>query len=249
MPTLRTLLHQNSKTTALFSLIPRVEIVELAALAGFDVVILDMEHGAFAIDSLSELILAAKARGIHALVRVAENRAQSIGSVLDAGADGVLVPQIASRQEAETVVAAARFAPDGQRGANAWVRAADYSGDAGWFGRANADVAVMIMVEGREGVEAISDILATPGLDGIFLGPVDLSHALGVPGEIDNPTVVQTIEHVISLAREHSTATAVFTPTAEGANKWFSHGVTMAAIGVDAGHILEGFRRARQAVG
>jgi 4-hydroxy-2-oxoheptanedioate aldolase len=123
------------------------------------------------------------------------------------------------------------------------VRAADFSGRAEWFAEANRDVAVLVMIEGRGGLAAIRDIIDVPSLDGIFLGPVDLSHSLGVPGEVEHPRVVETIVEVVEQARAKSLASAVFTPTAEGARSWRQRGVTMIAVGVDTGHILDGLRR------
>ncbi|GJD48592.1 5-keto-4-deoxy-D-glucarate aldolase [Methylobacterium crusticola] len=242
LPPLRARLRDGSPLTAVFSIIRSVEVIEIIGLAGFDLVILDMEHGPYGIDELGTLILAARARGVHPVVRVARNEAALIGSVLDAGAAGILVPQVAGPAEARAAVAAARFAPEGTRGANPWVRAADFDGSSDWFARANAEAAVLVMIEGREGVENAGAILATPGLDGAFLGPVDLSHALGVPGEIDHPLVHERMRRVLAEARGRSLAAAVFAPTAEGARSWLSRGASVVAVGVETNHLLRALR-------
>lgn len=221
-----------------FSILRSAEAVEIVALAGFDAVILDLEHGPYGIETLGPLVLAARARGIPAIARVARNDAAMIGAVLDAGAAGVLVPQVATPEEAAAAVRAARFAPDGARGANSWVRAADFAGTPDWFARANAAVAAIVMIEGAAGVENAEAIVATPGLDGVFLGPVDLSHALGVPGEVDHPRVVETMRAVVAAAARSGVATAVFAPTPAGARRWFALGVKMVACGVDTGHLV-----------
>ena len=240
---LRERLRRPEPLLVTFCVIPSVEVVELIALAEFDGVILDMEHGPYGTESLVPLIAAARARNIHAIARVRRNEASLIGAALDAGASGVLVPQVSSREEAVAAVSAARFAPEGSRGANPWVRAADFSGRAGWFGEANRDVAVLVMIEGRGGLAALADILAVPFLDGVFLGPVDLSHSLGVPGEVEHPLVVETMIEVVEQARARSLATAVFAASPESARTWLKRGVGMIAVGVDAGHILAGLRR------
>jgi 4-hydroxy-2-oxoheptanedioate aldolase len=245
---LRERLRQPTPFLATFSIIASVEVVEMIALAGFDGVILDMEHAPYGIENLGPLIMAARARGIHAIARVRRNEASMIGAALDAGAAGVLVPQIGSAEAARAAVSAARFAPEGTRGANPWVRAADFSGRAEWFAEANRDAAIMVMIEGAGGVAAAADILAIPSLDGVFIGPVDLSHALGLPGEIDHPRVVQTIESVVERARGLSVATAVYTPTAEGARRWFSRGFSVVAVGVDSGHLLDSMKKVVAAV-
>jgi 4-hydroxy-2-oxoheptanedioate aldolase len=227
---------------ATFSIIPSFEVVEMIGLAGFDAVILDMEHGAYGVESLGPLLLAARARGLFPIARVRTNEASSIGAALDAGAAGVLVPQVSSAVAARAAVSAARFAPDGSRGANPWVRAADFTAGPAWFARANQDVAAMVMIEGREGIAAVPEILNTPALDAVFLGPVDLSHALGVPGETEHPLVLAQVERVVAQARARGMAVAVFAPTAKTARRWLDLGVGFVALGVDTAHILAGFR-------
>ena len=123
------------------------------------------------------------------------------------------------------------------------MRAADYSGRAEWFAEANADVAVLLMVEGEGGVRELPEILETPTLDGIFLGPMDLSHALGVPGEMGHLRVVETIEGVIDACRAKAMTTGIFAGSTEAARRWFGRGVTLVAAGVDTQHFLAGLKR------
>lgn len=239
---LRQRLREGDPLLACFSIIPAVEAVEILGLAGFDATILDLEHGPWGTEALGPLIAAAHSRGIHAIVRVLKNDAAMIGAALDAGADGVLVPQIATPAEAEAVVRAARFAPEGTRGANSWVRAAGFNGAADWFARANAEVAVIVMIEGREGVENAARIMETPGLDGVFLGPVDLSHALGVPGETEHPAVLERMRAVMEAAHGRGLSPAVFAPTPAAARRWLEMGARIVACGVDTGHLFRAFQ-------
>ena len=126
--------------------------------------------GTFSIVAAPELI-----ELVAPVVRVRWSEPALIGAALDAGAAGVLVPHVQSARDAAAVVEAARFPPDGGRGAHPWVRAAGYAAPDDWHARANDDVAVIAMVEGKDGVAAVDEILATPGLDAVFLGPVDLA--------------------------------------------------------------------------
>jgi 4-hydroxy-2-oxoheptanedioate aldolase len=174
-------------------ILPRIEVVELAALAGFDAVILDQEHGPIGVEALPELVAAAQGAGLACVVRVPECRAKAIEAALDVGADAVLVPHVASADAARDAVAAARFAPDGRRGANPWVRAARYGALADFASEANDRCACLALVEETDGVAAIEDILAVPGLDAVFVGPVDLSHSLGYAGQPEHPAVVETV--------------------------------------------------------
>jgi len=226
-----------------FAIIPSPVIVEMAALAGFDSVILDLEHGPFEIADIVPMILAAHARGIHPIVRVRSNQASAIGAVLDAGAAGVIVPQIESADAARAVVAAARFAPAGSRGVNPWVRAFDYAGDAGAFARANAGTAVILLIEGKAGLQALPDILEVPGLDCVFLGPVDMAQSLGVAGQPEHPLVVSQIERVVADCRARGVATAVFAPGGEAARRWLARGVSLVAVAIDTAIVAEAYRR------
>jgi 4-hydroxy-2-oxoheptanedioate aldolase len=100
------------------------------------------------------------------------------------------------------------------------------------------------MVEGPEGVSAIDQILAVPGLDAVFIGPVDLSAALGVPGDTENTIVIDKVREIIDRGRGRGVATSVFAPTTEAAARWLALRVRLVALSVDTGLILEGFKRA-----
>jgi 4-hydroxy-2-oxoheptanedioate aldolase len=237
LPALRERLKGDTPLIATFSIIPSIEVVELIGLAGFDAVILDIEHGAHGSEALGPLILAAVARGIYPIVRVRSSEPTEIAAALDAGAAGVIVPQIGSLAEAERAVKAARFAPEGNRGANPFVRAADYSGRLEWFAEANRDVAVLLMIEGVGGLEAASDIVAVPNLDGIFIGPMDLSHALGVPGQMGDSKVVDAIRSVIAACKGQGIAAGIFAGTPDAAKRWIGEGVTFTGVGADTSHL------------
>ena len=246
--TLSERLHTGPPIVATFSMIASPIVVELLAKAGFDAVVLDTEHGPIGPESLNGLVPACRAAGIAPIVRVRRNEASLIGGALDVGAAAVLVPQIGSAVEASDAVAAARFGPGGRRGTNPYVRAAGYAAGADWFARADAEAAVLLMVEGTAGIAALPDILATPGLDAIFIGPFDLSQALGVPGQVEHPDVLSRIESIVAAAAARRVATAVFAPTPSLARRWLALGVRLVAVGFDTALALDGFRAARVAV-
>ena len=239
---LRRRLRETSPVLATFSILPRVEVVEAIALGGFDAVILDLEHGPYGIESLPPLILAAEAHAIFPIVRVQRCEPALIGSALDAGAAGVMVPGIRTPDEARAAVNAARFAPQGNRGAHPWVRAASFSGRSAWFAEANEDAAILLMIEGRHGADNAEAIMETPNLEGVLIGPVDLSHSLGVPGQIDHPAVVEKVDGIMAKANQLSLATAIFSPTPAGAKKWMQKGVKLVALSVDTDVLASGMR-------
>ena len=219
------------------------ELVELATLAGFDTVILDAEHGALGPRELGMLVIAARSRQARSWIRVARLDPQLIGLALDLGADAVLVPQIGSAEQARAAVAAARFAPQGARGANPWVRAGDWSGSPEWYAEANNLAEVHLMIEGQGGFDALDDIL-TSGCTGVFVGPVDLSHAVGLPGQIDHPHVIGAVQSVLHDSAEAGVRTGVFAGSAIAARRWAQAGADLVALGTDAMWALSGMRSA-----
>lgn len=240
---------RTSPLLATFVLVPRVEIVEALAHTGFDAVILDFEHGPFTVGELSPLVAAAHGAGIHVIVRVGERTASTIGNVLDAGVDGILVPHVDGTTEAAAAVAAVRFPPAGSRSINPYVRAARYDGGASFMDEANRSVATIVMVEGADGLAALADIAATPGIDGIFVGPVDLSAALGYPGEPEHPQVLETITGIFETVARSGVAAATYCPTPESARRWLDHGARLVALSADMAMAMDGFRGWLRAVG
>jgi 4-hydroxy-2-oxoheptanedioate aldolase len=239
---LRQRLLQKPPMVGMFSIVASVEVVEMIGLAGFDAVILDMEHGPYGIQALGPLILASRARNIVPIARVRANDPAMIGAALDAGAAGVLVPQVTSARAARDLVAAARFAPQGRRGVNPWVRAANFTAGPGWFEQTNSAIAVIAMIEGREGIDALHEILDVPDLDAVFLGPVDLSQSLGLGLQPEHPQVIETVATVVRTAADKGKATAVFAPTAAAARRWLERGVGFVAVSEDTAVIAAAFR-------
>jgi 4-hydroxy-2-oxoheptanedioate aldolase len=246
---LRQRLQQPPPLVGMFSILASMEVVEMIGLTGFDLVIVDLEHGPYGIQAVAPLILAARARGLVPMVRVRSNDSALVGAALDAGAAGVLVPQVASAQAARDLVAAARFAPEGRRGLNPWVRAADYAAGPDWLEKANAEVAVIAMVEGREGLDAMPEILAVPGLDAVFLGPVDLAQSMGVGIQPEHPLVVQAVVDAVAAASAQGKRVSVFAPTAAAARRWLERGVALVAVSEDTAVMAAALKALRGEIG
>jgi 4-hydroxy-2-oxoheptanedioate aldolase len=226
---------------ATFAIVPRLEVVEALAGAGFDAVVLDAEHGPFSVGELPPLVAAAQGAGLTTIIRVADDRPQPIGAALDAGADGVLVPRIEGAADAAAAVAAARFPPAGRRGANPFVRGGRYGADPSFLAAEDARRACLVMVESRRAVDEIEAIAALPGLDGLFAGPFDLSAAYGVPGDVGHHDVEAAVERVVWAAARHGIVSAVFAPTPEIARRRVGQGFDLVALSVDARMMAEAF--------
>jgi 4-hydroxy-2-oxoheptanedioate aldolase len=184
----------------LFIGIPSPALAEMAGHAGFDFVILDNEHGPAGLETTENMIRAAACGGVAPLVRVSGAIRQEILRALDLGAAGVQVPQVNTAEQARLVVDAAKYPPQGNRGAAFSPRAAGY----GFFGGprhledSNAQTVVVTHIETVEAVENLDAMLAVEGIDVWFIGPTDLSVSMGYPGQPAHPEVRATIESCIA---------------------------------------------------
>lgn len=249
-------------------LLPRVELVETLAAAGFDAVVFDLEHGAYAAADLPPLVAAAQGAGVIALTRVADRSGSQLGRALDAGVDGVIVPHVSTAGEASAAVDATRYPPAGSRSVNPYVRGAGYGrpaasgtdpdpgpapgsdtdpgtapGAGSFLSDVNDAVALLVMVEGADGLAALDPIIAVEGVDGVFVGPVDLSGALGHPGEPEHPEVVEAVGDVLTRVAGAGVAPAVYAPTPAAARRWFELGASFVALSADLAMAGEGFVR------
>ena len=176
------------------------DLVETLGDLGFDCVFLDLEHGEYGTEALPELLRAARAAGCFGVVRTSGVAPHEIGAALDAGADGVLVPNVSSAADAAAVVSSGHYPPIGSRGAAPMTRAAGY-GTVPFLtyrDRIEADVVIGVQIEGPAGIAALDAILDTPHLDLAFIGPFDLSQHLGVAGETSHPSVVEAMNGIVA---------------------------------------------------
>jgi 4-hydroxy-2-oxoheptanedioate aldolase len=177
--------------------------VELVALAGFDFVLIDCEHGPMDLESVEAMVRAAEAAGLTPLARVPHNEASVILRFLDVGVMGVLVPHVETAEDARRAVAAIKYPPEGERGL-AGVRANEYGARepmAEYVRRANEETLFMALIESRKGVENAAAIAAVPGVDVVQIGPNDLSMSMGHYGRMDHPEVQAAIDQVIAAAQ------------------------------------------------
>lgn len=231
-----------------FARIPNCELIEIEAHAGFDLVIIDTEHTPFGMETAIDLVRAADASGIAPLVRVTENSPSLIAKALDIGSQGVVIPRIETREEAERAVRAGRFHPLGQRGACPRVRAGDYSamGSVEYFARANERTLLILLVETARGASNLREIVTTPGVDAILLGATDLSQSLGVPGQNDHPLVMAKLAEMTDTIQRAGLALARVAFTSEDAQACLRQG---AQILIYPGDETLYYQACRQVVG
>jgi len=221
--------------------------VESIGYAGFDFVILDLEHGPNSVQTMQNLLRASQISDLFPIVRVKENPLSIIGEVLDIGAGGIQVPQITTAEEAERVVRLAKFSPDGMRGVCRFVRAADYSStDRFTYFREANETILVLQLEGDKAIRNLDDILEVSGIDIIFIGPYDLSQSLGVPGKIDHPQVIKATKEIVKKSIRKDVFVGTFVETIENARKWKDLGISYICYSVDMGIFTE---KCREIVG
>lgn len=169
-------------------------IAEIMADAGFDWLCIDMEHSVTDYFEAQQLIMAIQSKGIKAYVRVGENNTRIIKRVLDAGADGIIVPSVNSAEEARKAVKAMYYPPFGARGVGL-SRAQSYGFNFDYY-RDNIakDIKLIVQIEHINAINELDEILQTDGVDGTFIGPYDLSGSMGKPGEWDSPAVIAALK-------------------------------------------------------
>jgi len=211
--------------------------VEIIGYAGFDFVIIDIEHEPISIETAQNLVRVAEAAGITPVIRVTENNPSLILRALDIGAKGVEVPQISTKKDALKAVQATKFFPQGERGVCRFVRAAGYSSieQNKYFEFSNEETMVIVHIEGVEGIKNLKEILSVENLDIIFLGPYDLSQSCGLTGQVNHPTVVKKMKEAVKLSREANVAVGTFVDNFEDAKKWINIGVQYISFSVDVG--------------
>jgi len=206
-------------------------VVELLAEAGFDWLFIDAEHSPLDTAQMQALMQAAGATPC--VVRLSASDEMHVKRALDIGAAGIIAPQVNSVEHARRMVEAAKYAPAGQRGLGI-ARAHRYGLRVReYMQSANDDTAVIVQAEHRDAVERIDDIVRVEGVDGVLIGPYDLSASLGRPGAVDHPDVRQAIARVREACRAANIPIGIFGLTADAVKPYIEQGFTMIVAGVD----------------
>lgn len=228
-------LLENRLTVGSWITIGHPSVVEVMARAGFDWLTVDLEHSVIDFQAAQVLIATIQAQGLVALVRVTENQPKIIQRVMDAGAAGVIVPMVNSKAEAVCAVEAVRYPPAGKRGVGL-ARAQGYGfGFEEYAAKINQESVVIAQIEHIKGVTNLEEILAVEGIDGVLVGPYDLSGSLGHPGRFDHPEVLEAVQRIetVCLAKRRALGFHVIQPQRRLLEERIQKGYTFLAFSLD----------------
>jgi 4-hydroxy-2-oxoheptanedioate aldolase len=211
-------------------------IAVLFAQAGFDFFFIDLEHSCFSLETVSDMILAARAVDIPVIVRPSSRKsAEYLSRPLDIGASGLLIPQIRTPEDVENVVKWCRYQPMGERGMGlARQHTFFQGGDAReTMNGLNEEVLIALQIENKDAIENLSDLLSVPGIDAAYVGPADLSASFGKPGRSDDPEILGAIERVIEVCEAKGVIPGIHTGSVDKARFWVEKGMKMIGFCTD----------------
>jgi len=229
--------------------LPSPEAAEYVATLGFDWLVIDSEHNPIDIRTLGLMFGMIAAHGPAPMVRIPWNSPENFKRVLDAGAWGIVVPMVNSREEAEMAVAATRYPPAGNRSVGGGAAPMRFGTNGKtYYANADREVALVLQIEHIDAVERCEEILSVPGVDACFIGPNDLAASmglgLGVPLESDLPRLVEAIAHVEKVARKCGVAPGIHTSGAEGVTQRIAEGFQFLALASELRYLLSGLTEA-----
>ncbi|MBI3374814.1 MAG: HpcH/HpaI aldolase/citrate lyase family protein [Betaproteobacteria bacterium] len=214
--------------------------VEVIAGAGFDWILIDMEHSPNDLESLLSQLQAAAPYPSHPVVRVPWNDMVTIKRVLDAGAQSLLIPYVQSAEEAKQAVAHTRYPPAGVRGVAGTTRATRFGRIKNYAKHAHEEICVLVQLETQSALAELEKVAAVDGVDGVFIGPADLHASMGYTGETANSAVIPMIEDAMRRILRAGKAPGYLSPVEADARRMLAAGALFVAVGADVGLLARG---------
>ena len=217
---------------------------ECVGIGGMDFLIVDTEHGPFEAETALSAILAAERRGCVPFVRARDLSRPAILKLLDVGAMGVIVPDVHTVEEVKQLVEYAKYYPLGHRGYAPTLASAygfaDYAQNVDeLFSTSNRETLLIPQCETKEALEHIEEIVSVEGVDGIFVGPYDLSVALGKPAQLEDPELLEAIAHVLEVCKRRGKLTMIFSGSPENTARCLKQGFDCVACGMDSMFLIQ----------
>jgi 2-keto-3-deoxy-L-rhamnonate aldolase RhmA len=210
--------------------------------AGYDFVIFDTEHSWYGVETIAQFIRCARDIGLLVIVRAPAFQGNWPARYLDLGADGMVFPHVDTAEQAADIIRQVKYPPVGERGMANGIAHDEYAAKpmTAFTTAANEDIIVIVQIETAAGLQSRDGILATPGVDAVFIGPNDLSLSMGYPGQLDRPEVVQAMADILASAREHGVAPGLHGFSVEATLNWLERGARFVCHRADISLIVQG---------
>lgn len=249
----KALLMEDRKLVGTFIQVGHSVMAEFVGKLGFDFLVIDSEHSAMHIETIQSLLQGLKASPTYGLVRIPTIRYEHIARCLDAGADGLLIPQVRSPEDLEQIREAAFYPPEGRRGIGPG-RSSDFGLNLmNMKNDPNRDLALIVQIETKEALDHIDRIISSDFIDMVFVGPGDLSMNLGVFGQFSNPIMTREVSNIIERSKFHRRKIGMFAANFEDAARWLEEGMDMVVINSELGlmgqFVQQGLGRLRSLLG
>jgi 4-hydroxy-2-oxoheptanedioate aldolase len=222
-------------------------VAEVCALSGFDWLLVDLEHGAGGEEALVAQVLAGAVHDVPVLMRVESPERIRVGHALDLGVAGVMYPRLNTADEGAAAVSHVWYPPQGDRGIATYNRARLFGGDTRSTSEVNDELLCVVQIETSSALSNVEDIAATPGVDGLFVGPSDLSAALGVPGQWDSTVYLGALDRVVAAARGAHVAAGILVGDVDAVGAYLVRGFSFVSVASDSALLRRAATAAAQA--
>lgn len=233
-------IKNKENTIGTWSMTSSVTAVEVLGTTGLDFVILDMEHASMSFETIENQVRAAYLRGIQPIIRLSDSFPQLILRALETGAGSIMVPHVQTKEEAEAIVLACKYPPEGKRGLSPYTRNHNFTHDnlAESLAQNNKNIFIGVLVEGTKGINNIEEIASVPGIDVIYTGIYDISQSVGHPGDLDHPKVQEAQLRCLAAVKKHNKTMGSFAKEAKDVARFMEMGIKFIAFSAD-GYMLK----------
>ena len=205
---LKKALNSNKTVIGTWSSLSSPNVINVLGTTKLDFVVIDMEHGSMSFETVENMVRSAEATDISPIVRVWDGNEQTLLRALETGARSIMVPHVSTAKNAERIARCCKYYPDGNRGLSPYTRLHDFTHEniSDSLINENNETLVGILVEGREGLSNLEEIVKVKGIDLIYLGLFDICQSIGLPGQLDHPKVLREIERCCELIQSNGIA-------------------------------------------
>jgi 2-keto-3-deoxy-L-rhamnonate aldolase RhmA len=220
------------------------QAVALCASEGWDYLILDTEHNDYDYETLGNFSLIAKYEDMALFVRVPDKLYHQMAQMLDIGAEGLILPQVKTMEETRHIIQSVKYAPMGKRGVSMSTTVTlfrDYKIEE-YTEWANQELMTIVQIESEEGINNAEKIISTKGVDAIMIGPADLSHDMGISGQMDHPRIEEALREVIAQCNKYGVAPGIHLSNIGDVNKWIKEGMRFITYSYDSKFFKDAFK-------